>query len=123
MLQMSELDDDSLFDAVKFITQTEQENITLSSLFFKDNQTDSNTDVAADSAARSPAKDIQLRCSMPAAATYKILLFRGGQAAGDVAQNAKACQSAAGGKGKIKGVVSFSEGGQFLHCLRFTSDA
>ena len=102
---MSELDDDSLFDAVKFITQTEQENITLSSLFFKDCQAD------------------PMRCNMPAAAKYKIWLFRDGQAAGDVAQNAKACQSAAGGKGKIKGVVSFSEGGQFLHCLRFTSDA
>ncbi len=105
MLQMSELDDDSLFDAVKFITQTEQENITLSSLFFKDCQAD------------------PMRCNMPAAAKYKIWLFRDGQAAeacqnaGDVAQNA------GGGAAPIKGVVSFSESGQFLHCLRFTSEA
>ena len=113
---MSELDDDSLFDAVKFITQTEQENITLSSLFFKDSQTDSNTDVAADSVARIPVQGSPLRCNMPAAAKYKIWLFRDGQAAGDVAQNA-------GDAAPIKGVVSFSESGQFLHCLRFTSDA
>ena len=96
MLQMSELDDDSLFDAVKFITQTEQENITLSSLFFKDSQTDADADCST------------VQYSMPAAAKYKIWLFRDVQNPAD---------------NPIKGVVSFSEGGQFLHCLRFSSDA
>ena len=96
MLQMSELDDDSLFDAVKFITQTEQENITLSSLFFNYCQSDSDADCST------------VQYSMPAAAKYKIWLFRDVQNPTDT---------------PIKGVVSFSEGGQFLHCLRFTSDA
>ena len=95
MLRMTELDEDSLFEAVKFITQTEQDNITLSSLFFKDCQTDSNADSA-------DCRTVQY--SMPAAAKYKVFLFR------DSATKV------------LKGVVSFSEGGQLLHCLKFTAE-
>ena len=96
MLQMSELDEITLLEVVNFITQDEQQNITLSSLFFKDGT-----------------------CSMPAAATYKVLLFRDGQdaCARHDARNADArCAP-------LKGVISFSDGGQILHCLKFTSDA
>ena len=102
MLQMSELDECSLLEVAKFITQDEQQNITLSSLFFKDSQTDSKADLVADLPDGSPAQP-----SMPAA-TYKVLLFRDG----NVPYGAP-----------LKGVVSFSEGGQILHCLKFTSDA
>jgi len=85
MLQMSELDEITLLEAVSFITQDEQQNITLSSLFFKDGT-----------------------CSMPVAATYKVLLFRDGNVPWVT---------------PLKGVISFSDGGQILHCLKFTSDA
>ena len=111
MLQMSELDEITLLEVVSFITQDEQQNITLSSLFFKDGT-----------------------CSMPAAATYKVLLFRDGQdaCARQDARNADAgCARVAGtrqatngaGRAPLKGVISFSDGGQILHCLKFTSEA
>ena len=92
MLQMSELDESTLLETAKFITQDEQQNITLSSLFFKDGT-----------------------CSMPAAEKYKILLFR----------DTPLDKQDRGGSGTapIKGVVSFSDGGQILHCLKFTSEA
>ena len=61
MLQMSELDESTLLEVAEFITQDEQQNITLSSLFFKDSQPDSKTDLADSS---------PMRCTMPAAATY-----------------------------------------------------
>ena len=67
MLQMSELDESTLLEVAEFITQDEQQNITLSSLFFKDSQPDSKTDLAEGS---------PMLCTIPAAATYKVLLFR-----------------------------------------------
>ncbi|MCR4939433.1 MAG: hypothetical protein K5930_04905 [Treponemataceae bacterium] len=53
MLQMTELDEDSLSEASRFITQEEEDNITLSSLFHKDGN-----------------------CKLPSAAQYKLFIFR-----------------------------------------------
>ncbi len=50
---MTELDESSLYETVKFITRDEQENITLSSIFHKDG-----------------------KCAIPAAAVYKVFLFK-----------------------------------------------
>ena len=81
MLRMMELDSGSLTEASEFITRNEQDNITLSSLFHKEG-----------------------RCVMPAAAKYKVFLFRDSTTT------------------VLKGVASFSEGGQILHCLKFTAE-
>ena len=85
---MSELDGDSLSEVADFITQNEQDNITLSSLFYKDGS-----------------------CSMPAASKYKVLLFR------DASFSMRGSSCAA----PLKGVISFSDTGHILHCLKFTT--
>lgn len=97
MLKMTELDESSLSETAGFITQEEQYNITLSSLFHKDGT-----------------------CAMPSAAKYKVFLFR----SDDIAETAEkpACQSAPC-HAKLKGVVSVSSYGQILHCLKFTSQS
>ncbi len=122
MLQMSELDESTLLEVAEFITQDEQQNITLSSLFFKDSQPDSKTDLADSN---------PMRCTMPAAATYKVLLFRDApckapfdKCGGSGDAPCKAPFDICGGSGDapLKGVISFSDGGQILHCLKFTSE-
>jgi len=94
MLRISEIDDDSLLDAVRFITQDEQKNITLSSLFYSDG-----------------------KCALPSATKYKILLFRKQKETPFSSKLTKLNT-----KDELKGVVSFSEHGQILHCLKFTSE-
>ncbi len=131
MFQMSELDESTLLEVAEFITQDEQQNITLSSLFFKDSQPDSKADLADGS---------PMRCTMPAAATYKVLLFRDApckapfdKSGGSRGATCKApvgggsrgatCATLGGsGDAPLKGVISFSDGGQILHCLKFTSE-
>lgn len=101
---MSELDDRSLQETASFITQNEQENITLSSLFHKDGT-----------------------CAMPSVAKFKVFLFR----SDDIAETQTNANTTATKQDfqpspchtKLKGVVSVSSCGQILHCLKFTSQA